>query len=147
MKVKKSALHPFYIEKDYKGEDNEKEFIKFLEEHKSVVWWYKNGDSGSEYFSISYYNEDENKEKLFYPDWIIKTEKDIWIIDTKKGVTAELKDTKYKAEALQEWLKGRKGMSGGIAVQDGPNGWKIQNGKTYSYNHTFNGWFNLKDVL
>lgn len=147
MDVKKSAMKPFYIEKDYKGEDNEKEFIKFLEEHKSVKWWYKNGDTGSEYFSISYYNEDENKEKLFYPDWIIKTENDVWIIDTKKGVTAELKDTKYKAEALQEWLKGRKGMSGGIAVQDGPNGWKIQNGKTYSYNHTFNGWFNLKDVL
>jgi type III restriction enzyme len=147
MNVKKSAMKPFYIEKDYKGEDNEKEFIKFLEEHKSVKWWYKNGDTGSEYFSIAYYNEDENKEKLFYPDWIIKTDKDVWIIDTKKGATAEMRDTKYKAEALQEWLKGRKGMSGGIAVQDGPNGWKIQNGKTYSYNHTFNGWINLKDVL
>jgi type III restriction enzyme len=147
MKVKRSAMSPFYIEKDYKGEDNEKEFIKFLEEHKSVIWWYKNGDSGSEYFSISYYNEDENKEKLFYPDWIIKTEKDIWIIDTKKGTTAELKDTKYKAEALQEWLKGRKDMSGGIAVQDGPNGWKIQNGSTYLYNQSFTGWKNLKDLF
>lgn len=147
MKVKRSAMSPFYIEKDYKGEDNEKEFIKFLEEHKSVIWWYKNGDSGSEYFSISYYNEDENKEKLFYPDWIIKTEKDIWIIDTKKGTTAELKDTKYKAEALQEWLKGRKDMSGGIAVQDGPNGWKIQNGITYLYNQSFTGWKNLKDLF
>lgn len=147
MNVKKSAMKPFYIERDYKGEDNEKEFIKFLEEHKSVKWWYKNGDTGSEYFSIAYYNEDENKEKLFYPDWIIKTEKGVWIIDTKKGATAEMKDTKYKAEALQEWLNSRKGMFGGIAVQDGPNGWKIQNGKTYSYNHTVNGWLNLKDVL
>lgn len=147
MTVKKSAMKPFYIEKDYKGEDNEKEFIKFLEEHKSVLWWYKNGDSGSEYFSISYYNEDENKEKLFYPDWIIKTGKEIWIIDTKKGTTAELKDTKYKAEALQEWLKGRKGMSGGIAVQDGPNGWKLQSGKTYSYSQSFAGWKDLKNEL
>ncbi len=147
MSVKKSAMKPFYIEKDYKGEDNEKEFIKFLEEHKSVKWWYKNGDTGSEYFSIAYYNEDENKEKLFYPDWIIKTEKDVWIIDTKKGATAEMRDTKYKAETLQEWLKGRKGMSGGIAVQDGPNGWKIQNGKTYSYGQSFSGWKNLKDEL
>ncbi|MDQ5957620.1 MAG: type restriction enzyme [Patescibacteria group bacterium] len=147
MKVKKSAMKPFYIEKDYKGEDNEKEFIKFLEEHNNVVWWYKNGDSGSEYFSIAYYNENENKEKLFYPDWIIKTEKDIWIIDTKKGATAELKDTKYKAEALQEWLKGRKGVSGGIAVQDGPNGWKLQSNKVYSYNHSMNGWQDLKDLF
>jgi type III restriction enzyme len=147
MNVKRSAMKPFYIEKDYKGEDNEKEFIKFLEEHKSILWWYKNGDSGSEYFSIAYYNEDENKEKLFYPDWIIKTEKDVWVIDTKKGATAELKDTKYKAEALQEWFKGRKGMSGGIAVQDGPNGWKLQNSNTYSYNQAFTGWKNLKDLL
>lgn len=147
MKVKKCAMKPFYIEKDYKGEDNEKEFIKFLEENKNVVWWYKNGDSGSEYFSISYYNPDENKEKLFYPDWIIKTEKSIWIIDTKKGTTAELNDTKYKAEALQEWLKGKKGMSGGIAVQDGPNGWKVQNSRTYSYSQSFSGWKDLKSEL
>ena len=76
-----------------------------------------------------------------------KKEKDIWIIDTKKGTTAELKDTKYKAEALQEWLKGRKDMSGGIAVQDGPNGWKIQNGSTYLYNQSFTGWKNLKDLF
>lgn len=147
MEVKKSALKPFYIEKDYKGEDNEKEFIKFLESNKDIIWWYKNGNTGSEFFSISYHNPDENKEKLFYPDWIFKTKNKVWIVDTKKGSTAEIADTKYKAEALQAWLKDNKNFVGGIAVQDGPNGWKIQNGKTYSYNHTFNGWFNLKDVL
>jgi type III restriction enzyme len=147
MKVKKSALFPFYIEKNYKGEDNEKEFIKFLEENKNVLWWYKNGDSGSEYFSIAYYNPEENKEKLFYPDWIIKTKTQTWIIDTKKGSTAEIPDTKYKAEALQDWLKGKKNFNGGIAVQDGPNGWKLQNSKTYKYSQAFNGWKDLKDLL
>ena len=147
MKVKKSALSPFYIEKDYKGEDNEKEFIEFLESNKSILWWYKNGDTGSEYFSISFFNPDENKEKLFYPDWIIKTKNKVWIIDTKKGSTAEITDTKYKAEALQEWLKTNKGFDGGIAVQDGPNGWKLNNNKKYSYSPSFNGWTNLKDVL
>jgi type III restriction enzyme len=147
MKVKKSALHPFYIEKDYKGEANEKEFIKFLEDNKDVIWWYKNGDTGSEFFSISYYNSDENKEKLFYPDWIIQTKSTTWIVDTKKGSTAEITDTRYKAEALQEWLKGKKSFAGGIVVQDGPNGWKIQDGKTYSYNQSFTGWKNLKDLF
>jgi type III restriction enzyme len=147
MKVKKYALFPFYIEKNYKGEDNEKEFIKFLEENKNVLWWYKNGDSGSEYFSIAYYNPEENKEKLFYPDWIIKTKTQTWIIDTKKGSTAEIPDTKYKAEALQDWLKGKKNFNGGIAVQDGPNGWKLQNSKTYKYSQAFNGWKDLKDLL
>ncbi len=147
MSVKKSALKPFYIEKDYKGEDNEKEFIKFLESNKDVVWWYKNGDTGSEFFSISYYNPDENKEKLFYPDWIFKTKNNIWIVDTKKGTTAEIADTKYKAEALQEWFKGKKNFAGGIVVQDGPNGWKINSNKTYSYSLSFEKWDNLKDVI
>jgi type III restriction enzyme len=147
LNVKKSALKPFYIEKDYKGEDNEKEFIKFLESNKDVIWWYKNGDVGSEFFSISYYNLDENKEKLFYPDWIFKAKNKVWIVDTKKGSTAEMSDTKYKAEALQEWLKNRKDFNGGIVVQDGPNGWKVNTNKTYSYSPSFDKWDNLKDSI
>lgn len=147
MDVKKSAMAPFYIEKNYKGEDNEKEFIKFLEESKNVSWWYKNGDAGSEFFSISYFNPDENKEKLFYPDWIFKAKDKIWIIDTKKGTTAELADTAYKAEALQEWLKGKKGLVGGITVQDGPNGWKLNSNAKYSYSTTLKGWTALRDLL
>lgn len=143
--AKKSAMEPFWIEKEALGATNEKEFIDFLEspKNKSVVWWYKNGDSGSEYFSISYYNPDENKEKLFYPDWIIKTKDKIWIVDTKAGFTAESNDTKYKAEALQEWLKGKKGFAGGIAVKDA-NGWKINSNKKYSYTPTMSGWDNFE---
>lgn len=147
MKVKKCAMQPFYIESDYKGEANEKEFIKFLEDSKDVIWWYKNGDTGSEFFSISYYNPDENKEKLFYPDWIIQTKNTTWIVDTKKGSTAEITDTKYKAEALQEWLKGKKEFAGGIVVQDGPNGWKVNTNKIYTYSPSFEKWNNLKDVI
>lgn len=142
MRVKKCAMEPFYIAKE--TVDNEKFFIKFLEEKDSnVEWWYKNGDSGSEYFSISYFNPDESKEKLFYPDWIIKTKNKILIIDTKAGFTAESKDTKYKAEALQEWLKERKGFAGGIAVKD-VNGWKINSNKEYSYAPAMKGWNNLE---
>lgn len=140
MKTKRSAMEPFYIAKEVV--DNEKSFIKFLDENKAVEWWYKNGDSGSEYFSISYNNPDENKEKLFYPDWIVKTKSKVWIIDTKAGFTAESNDTKYKAEALQEWLKNRKGFVGGIAVKD-VNGWKINDSKEYSYTPAMKGWGNL----
>ncbi len=147
MEVNKCALQPFYIEKDYKGEDNEKEFIKFLESNKDIIWWYKNGDTGSEFFSISYYNTDENKEKLFYPDWIFKTKNKVWIVDTKKGSTAEIADTRYKAEALQEWLKNKKDFAGGIVVQDGPNGWNINTNKAYTYTPSFEKWNNLKDVI
>ncbi|MEK7578958.1 MAG: DEAD/DEAH box helicase family protein [Patescibacteria group bacterium] len=147
MRVKKCAMTPFYIEKSYVGEDNEKEFIAFLEHHKNVLWWYKNGDLGSEHFSLSYYNPEENKERLFYPDWIVKTKSGVWIIDTKKGSTAELMDTKYKAEALQQWAKVQKGFLAGIAVQDGPNGWKINTEKTYTYTPSLTGWRNLQELL
>jgi hypothetical protein len=78
---------------------------------------------------------------------MIKTKNKVWIIDTKKGSTAEIADTKYKAEALQEWLKTNKGFDGGIAVQDGPNGWKLQSNKKYKYAPSFDGWDNLKDLL
>lgn len=140
MKVKRSAMLPFYIAKDVV--ENEKTFIKFLDENKNIEWWYKNGDFGSEFFSISYYNPDDNKEKLFYPDWIIKTKNRVWIVDTKAGFTAESNDTKYKAEALQEWLKDKKGFTGGIAVKDA-NGWKINTNKEYSYVSTMKGWNNF----
>ncbi|MCC7357589.1 DEAD/DEAH box helicase family protein [Candidatus Uhrbacteria bacterium] len=149
LKVKKSAMEPFWFEKTqaglFGGINNERKFIDFLEspKNKSVVWWHKNGDTGSEHFSISYYNPDENKEKLFYPDWIIKTKSGVLIVDTKAGITAESKDTKYKAEALQAWLKGRKGFDGGIVVQDGPNGWKINRNAKYSFDSSLKGW----DVL
>ncbi len=143
--VKKSALAPFCIEKDYVGRDNEEDFVKFLEslENKSVVWWHKNGDTGSEHFSISYYNPDENKERLFYPDWIVKTKSGVLIVDTKDGITARDKDTKYKAESLQKWLNGKKGIKGGIVVKDGPNGWKINRNTKYSHDSSFKGWDTL----
>ncbi|PIR70003.1 MAG: restriction endonuclease subunit R [Candidatus Niyogibacteria bacterium CG10_big_fil_rev_8_21_14_0_10_46_36] len=149
LEVKKSAMEPFWFEKIpaglFGGANNERKFIEFLEspKNKSVVWWHKNGDTGSEHFSISFYNPDENKEKLFYPDWIIKTKNSVLIIDTKAGITAESNDTKYKAEALQAWLKGKKGFDGGIAVQDGPNGWKINRNAKYSHDSSLKGW----DVL
>ncbi len=149
LNVKKSAMKPFWFEKIpaglFGGTNNERKFIDFLEspKNKSVIWWHKNGDTGSEHFSISFYNPDENKEKLFYPDWIVKTKNGVLIVDTKAGITAESNDTKYKAEALQAWLKGRKGFGGGIAVQDGPNGWKINRNAKYSHDSSLKGW----DVL
>jgi type III restriction enzyme len=144
--VKRSAMEPFWFEKTqaglFGGMNNEKKFIDFLEspKNKSVVWWHKNGDTGSEHFSISYYNPDENKEKLFYPDWIIKTKNGVLIVDTKAGITAESNDTKYKSEALQAWLKGKRGFDGGIVVLDGPNGWKINRNSKYSYDSSLKGW-------
>jgi type III restriction enzyme len=145
MKVKRCAMQPFFIEKDYKGKDNETSFVDFLEENEDILWWYKNGDFGSEFFSISYHSTVDNKEKLFYPDWIIKTKNKVFIIDTKKGDTAE--GATDRAKALQAWLTGKKGYMGGIAVEDGSNGWKINDNAKYEYTTALKGWKDLSQFL
>ena len=70
----------------------------------------------------------------------IQTKDAVYILDTKAGITAESSDTKYKAEALQAWLKSKKGFDGGIVVQDGPNGWKINRNAKYSIESMMKGW-------
>lgn len=62
----------------------EVKFEKFCERSDSVEWWYKNGDKGNEYFSIVYV-DNSNRQKLFYPDYIISVNGELWIIETKGG--------------------------------------------------------------
>ena len=140
---------PFYIKKEYLGRKNELDFINYLEVKRNIEWWYKNGDNGSEHFSISYYDEQENKEKLFYPDWIIKLKNNkILILDTKKGKTEEEKYTKYKAESLHEWLNNKKkekeDFIGGIAANHSGI-WKINMNKIYTTN--LEEWKDLDDIF
>ena len=61
-------------------------FERYCEEHaEDVDWVYKNGDGGSQYFSIVYLNGTWNQQ-LFYPDYIVrKRNGEVWIIETKGG--------------------------------------------------------------
>ena len=65
---------------------SEKKFEKYCEANDNVDWFYKNGDKGPEYFSIVY-EDNFGKQKLFYPDYIIKANQEIWIVETKGGFT------------------------------------------------------------
>lgn len=65
---------------------SERKFEKFCENCNAVDWIYKNGDKGEEFFSILYL-DNSNKQKLFYPDYIISLNNEIWIIETKGGFT------------------------------------------------------------
>jgi len=149
--LNKNAMGPFYIGKDYTGKKNETEFIKYIES-KDVDWWYKNGDYGSEHFSISYYDDVERKEKLFYPDWIIKIKNIILILDTKQGLSGTVgsPDTKRKAEALQVWIKERnekesKFKGGIIASISGI--WKINYNDEYKVDANYSEWKDLSEIL
>ena len=98
----------------------EREFEKWCE--KNSDWFYKNGDKGNEYFSILYTNE-YGKQKLFYPDYILSINGEIWIIETKGGITysgadANIDDfSEKKFNALKEYVA-KYNLKGGFVVLD-----------------------------
>ena len=99
---KKYLLNKFYLKKEYKGRENELSFASFLDNSQNIIWWYKNGDSGMEHFSLRYFNTNTQTIKLFYPDWIIRFENGtIGIFDTKNGSTLH---TEGRALGLQNKL-------------------------------------------
>ena len=86
----------------------ERMFEKYCQNEEKVEWFYKNGDSGLEYFSIIF-TDNAGKQRLFYPDYIINYNGEIWIIEAKggesKGGENENRD-KYaakKAAALKKY--------------------------------------------
>lgn len=101
---------------------SEVKFEKFCERSNSIEWWYKNGDKGSEYFSIVYL-DNSNKQKLFYPDYLISVQGRIWIIETKGGFdrSGNSQDidifTAKKFDVLKTYLN-EHGLQGGIVRND-----------------------------
>ena len=149
--LNKNSMAPFYMGKDYSGKINEIAFIKYIES-KNVDWWYKNGNSGSENFSIPFYDDVEKKERLFYPDWIIKIKDLILILDTKQGLSGTVgsKDTERKAEALQKWIKeenkNSKNFRGGI-ISKVSQIWKINDNIEYNVDANYTEWKNLSEIF
>ncbi len=150
--LSKNSMMPFYIGKDYQGRQNEIEFIKYIE-LKNINWWFKNGNYGSEYFSIPYYNNNVSKEMLFYPDWIIKVKDTVVILDTKQGLSGTVSslDTKYKAEALQKWIKEQNNnkenkLKGGM-VANVSGIWKLNNNDEYKADINYTDWKYLDNLF
>ena len=86
---------------------SERMFEFFCENNDNIKWFYKNGESSSDYFSIVYVDA-VNHKWHFYPDFIV-CDKDnkIWIIETKGGENAdgESKNIDIKVENKFEALK------------------------------------------
>lgn len=100
-----------------------KTFVKYLEQSEKVIWWYKNGEGYGKHFGILY-QDSENKERVFYPDFIVKTTEKLWILDTKSGFTAKDALDNGKAEALENWLSDKSEIDGGI-IEFESELWKI----------------------
>jgi len=136
-KVSKNVYEEFYNRKQYLGKENEEKFIKFLESQKSIVWWHKQDDSGRNVFAIEYYDTQEKKDRLFYPDFIIRTKNKVYLLDPKNNITAKSQETADKSKALQKWIKKNKSkykfeIIGGIVLEKYPD-WKINGNESYVY--------------
>lgn len=86
----------------------EVQFENWSENSNKTKWIYKNGDKGEDYFRIVY--RAGFRRYHFYPDYIIKDNKDrIWIIEAKGGVNKDGESNnvdaqaKHKFEALKEY--------------------------------------------
>jgi len=101
----------------------ERLFEQFCESSPNVLWFYKNGDKGNEFFSIVYM-DNFSKQKSFYPDYIIGTvDGKVWIIETKGGFSRSGdsedfdKFTASKFTVLKTYC-GKYGKQGGIVRYD-----------------------------
>ena len=129
----------------------EVKFEKFCERSDSVEWWYKNGDKGNEYFSIVYV-DNSNRQKLFYPDYIISVNGELWIIETKGGFdrSGNSQDidlyTPKKFGVLKAYLD-EHGLKGGIVCNDATTDELCICMDHYSDDIDSNDWQLLESVL
>ena len=119
--VKKCIMNPFYSRKN--SSTPEKNFIKFLENNDKVKWWFKNGEKDSMFFAIPY--ERQDRESLFYVDFIVQLEDSrIGLFDTKGITTAHL--SKEKVKGLKKYIdqNHEHNIFGGILIVKNEH-WKI----------------------
>ena len=132
--------------------DSERAFEKYCEKSSSVKWLYKNGDKGSEYFSLVY-TDNFGKLKSFYPDYIIGLQNgETWIIETKGGFdkTGKSEDidifSPKKFEVLKAYLK-KHNLKGGFVRKDKQSQELCICDDHYSDDIHSNDWKLLKDVI
>ena len=145
----KSIMNPVHVPEGG-NYGTELKFMEKLNEDENVVWWFKNGENSTKYFSIVYKdnisNDDEYLNKhTFYVDFIIKSKKGkIWLLDTKSGTTLTDEKTKFKSNYLIEYINtdsNQTGLDGGIVRYDEKtNGWLYFTGEKYTPDTNNHDW-------
>jgi len=86
----------------------ERKFEKYCESDEKIKWWYKNGESAQNYFSLIYVDL-LNKSHSFYPDYILLDKEDhIWIIEAKGGEDNDGKSKNIDMKAQNKYTVLRK---------------------------------------
>ena len=105
--IVETNVYDGYESRIIKGSEAERLFEDYIEQHKDVVEFvYKNGDKGTEYFSLVYNTASSSHH--FYPDYIVKMKSgDTYIIETKGGenIKGEDKNVDEYAPLKYESLK------------------------------------------
>ena len=97
-------------------------FEKWCEQRHAVEWFYRNGDKGDEYFSIAY-EDNSGRQRLFYPDYILRAAGETWIVEVKGGWSSSGASGNIdpfaakKASTLNSYCA-RHGLRGGIVCHD-----------------------------
>ena len=108
--IVETNVYDGYESRIIKGSEAERLFEAYIEQHKDTVEFvYKNGDKGTEYFSLVYNTASSSHH--FYPDYIVKMKNgDTYIIETKGGENAKGEDKNVdeyaplKYESLKVYL-------------------------------------------
>ncbi|RIY22153.1 restriction endonuclease subunit R, partial [Bifidobacteriaceae bacterium VN002] len=147
----KKNVYSGYLSSAEVRSSSERKFEKYCEHDDSVDWIYKNGDKGNEYLSIVYADNSE-KQKNFYPDYIISVRGKIWIIETKGGFdrSGNSQDidifTPKKFKVLKDYLE-RYELNGGIVRYDEKSEELCICMDTYSEDIKSDSWKLLSEVL
>ncbi|MBE6331268.1 MAG: restriction endonuclease subunit R [Bacteroidales bacterium] len=146
------SVYGGYIASAEPRSDSERSFEKYCEACKNVKWLYKNGDKGSEYFSIVY-ADNTGKLKSFFPDYIIGLQNgETWIIETKGGFdrTGRSEDidkfSPKKFDVLKAYLQ-KHNLKGGFVRKDKGSGELCICTENYSDDIASNDWQMLKKYL
>lgn len=131
--------------------DTEIHFEKFCNENNSIDWFYKNGESSNEFFSIVF-EDNAGKQRTFYPDYILSSKNEIWIIETKGGESksgqSEDRDefSPFKFDTLKKYLS-KYSLKGGFVRLDRKTYELLINTTEYVEKLSDNKWELLKKVL
>ncbi len=153
VQTKKYVYDPCYL--SIARTSPEVAFEQFLEDKtnsKSIMWWWKNGESKNDYFGIKY-EFPKGIIHTFYPDYLVQcADGRIGIFETKDQRDQDGSTfTKAKAERLQAYLKehnkkGRK-IFGGIAIQVNRI-WRINQNPVYDWDKCLhNDWSDWSDLI
>lgn len=149
--VMRKNVYQGYLSSAEVRSSSERKFEKFCEHCDRIEWVYKNGDKGSEYFSLVY-QDNSGKQKNFYPDYLISVDGETWIIETKGGFdrSGNSQDidlfTHKKFDVLKAYLD-KHGIKGGIVRNDEKSDELCICMESYSDDISGDEWVVLRDIL